>query len=71
MDIRQATALVTRSNRGLGRALVDALLEAGVRKLYATARDPSTLDALVRAYPKEWSKPLRSTSPMPRRSRSR
>ena len=51
MDIRQATALVTGSNRGLGRALVDALLEAGVRKLYATARDPSALDALVRAYP--------------------
>jgi NAD(P)-dependent dehydrogenase (short-subunit alcohol dehydrogenase family) len=51
MDIRQAIALVTGSNRGLGRALVDALLEAGVRKLYTTARDPSTLDALVRAYP--------------------
>ena len=32
--------VVTGANRGLGRALVDALLERGVAKLYALARDP-------------------------------
>ena len=41
--INGATALVTGANRGLGRALVEALLARGVRKLYATARDPAAL----------------------------
>jgi NAD(P)-dependent dehydrogenase (short-subunit alcohol dehydrogenase family) len=35
-----AVALVTGSSRGLGRALTEALLARGVRKIYATARDP-------------------------------
>lgn len=41
--IEGAAALVTDANRGLGRALTDALLARGVRKIYATARDPSAL----------------------------
>jgi NAD(P)-dependent dehydrogenase (short-subunit alcohol dehydrogenase family) len=40
MDITSSTPVVTGANRGLGRALVDALLERGVTKLYALARDP-------------------------------
>ncbi len=44
--INGATALVTGANRGLGRALVEALLARGVRKLYAAARDPQTLGDL-------------------------
>ena len=41
------TALVTGANRGLGEAIVDALVAAGVRKVYAAARSISSLDPLV------------------------
>jgi len=44
MQIQGTTALVTGANRGIGRALVDALLDAGAAKVYATARRPETLD---------------------------
>ena len=43
MDIRGKIALVTGANRGLGRAFAEALLEAGAAKVYAGARDPSTV----------------------------
>jgi NAD(P)-dependent dehydrogenase (short-subunit alcohol dehydrogenase family) len=43
MDIRHAVALVTGANRGIGRALVRALLEAGADKIYAAARQPDSL----------------------------
>jgi NAD(P)-dependent dehydrogenase (short-subunit alcohol dehydrogenase family) len=51
MAIRIAgtTALVTGANRGIGRALVDALLARGAAKVYAATRRPETLDALVQA----------------------
>jgi NAD(P)-dependent dehydrogenase (short-subunit alcohol dehydrogenase family) len=39
MEIQGCVALVTGSNRGLGKALVSALLEAGASKIYAAARD--------------------------------
>ena len=38
------TALVTGANRGLGREFVSQLLERGVAKVYAAARDPHTID---------------------------
>ena len=38
MKINGATALVTGANRGLGRAFVEALREAGCGKIYAAAR---------------------------------
>lgn len=41
--------LITGSSRGLGRALADAVLEAG-DKLIATARDPGQLADLIEAY---------------------
>ena len=44
--IKGTVALVTGANRGIGRALVEALLARGVKKVYATARDPETLPAL-------------------------
>ena len=51
MDITNATALVTGANRGLGRELVQQLLAAGARKVYATARDVAALQDLVLAHP--------------------
>jgi NAD(P)-dependent dehydrogenase (short-subunit alcohol dehydrogenase family) len=44
--IEGAVALVTGANRGIGRALTEALLSRGVRKVYATARDPEALQDL-------------------------
>jgi NAD(P)-dependent dehydrogenase (short-subunit alcohol dehydrogenase family) len=41
--IEGAVALVTGVNRGIGRALTEALLARGVRKVYATARHPMAL----------------------------
>jgi NAD(P)-dependent dehydrogenase (short-subunit alcohol dehydrogenase family) len=43
MDIARSIPVVTGGNRGLGRALVDALLDRGVSKLYALARDPGSV----------------------------
>jgi NAD(P)-dependent dehydrogenase (short-subunit alcohol dehydrogenase family) len=47
VQISTSTALVAGANRGIGRALVEALLERGATRVYATARRPETLDALV------------------------
>lgn len=41
------TALVTGANRGLGRALVEALLARGATRVYAGARRAESLDDLV------------------------
>jgi NAD(P)-dependent dehydrogenase (short-subunit alcohol dehydrogenase family) len=43
MKIEGSVGLVTGANRGLGKALVAALLEAGVAKVYAAARDTAKL----------------------------
>lgn len=51
MDIRKSVAVVTGANRGLGRCLVDELLNQGGGKLYALARDPSTLRKDARVVP--------------------
>ena len=45
MEITATTALVTGANRGLGRALVDALLDRGAARVYAAARDPRAVRA--------------------------
>src|SRR4029450_4497250 len=41
------TALVTGANRGIGEAIVDALIAAGVKKVYVAARNISALEPLV------------------------
>ena len=51
MNIPTTIALVTGANRGLGRELVEQLLSAGARKVYAAARDAAALQDLVRAHP--------------------
>jgi len=43
MDIKNCVALVTGANRGLGKAYADALLAAGAAKVYAGARNPSSI----------------------------
>ncbi|MDF3068193.1 MAG: short-chain dehydrogenase/reductase [Polyangiaceae bacterium] len=48
MNIADAVVLVTGANRGLGREIVLASLKAGARKVYAGAREPQQLAALVR-----------------------
>ncbi|WP_213953760.1 SDR family NAD(P)-dependent oxidoreductase [Variovorax sp. dw_954] len=51
MKIQNAIALVTGANRGIGLELVQQLLAAGARKVYATARNTASLDALAKAHP--------------------
>lgn len=51
-DISDKTALVTGANRGLGRALVTALLQQGARHIYASYRsDPGDLAELPQVTP--------------------
>lgn len=45
MQIKDCVALVTGANRGIGKAYVQALLAAGAAKVYAAARDPSTIES--------------------------
>ncbi len=43
MRLEGCVALVTGANRGLGKAIVSALVDAGAAKVYAAARDPEKL----------------------------
>lgn len=51
MYIRNANALVTGANRGIGRALAAELLQQEAGHVYATARRPETLNSLVALAP--------------------
>jgi len=44
MDIQGKRVLITGANRGLGRALALACLEAGASQVWAGARDPGSVD---------------------------
>jgi NAD(P)-dependent dehydrogenase (short-subunit alcohol dehydrogenase family) len=44
VNIEGSTVVVTGGQRGLGKAIVDAFLEAGAAKVYATARTPKPSD---------------------------
>lgn len=41
MELKNTVAFVTGANRGLGLAFATALLDAGVKKIYAAARNPA------------------------------
>src|SRR5436305_10150082 len=43
-QLAEQTVLVTGANRGMGREYVAQLLDRGVAKVYAAARDPRTID---------------------------
>src|SRR5262245_25655473 len=47
LHLAGTTALVTGANRGIGRALVEALVDRGAAKVYATARRPDALADLI------------------------
>jgi NAD(P)-dependent dehydrogenase (short-subunit alcohol dehydrogenase family) len=51
MDISTSTPVVTGAGRGLGRHLVDVLLDRGADKVYALARDVSTVRRDPRVVP--------------------
>ena len=51
LRIAGTVALVTGATRGSGRAIAEALLARGAKKVYATARDVSQLKALGQQYP--------------------
>lgn len=48
--IAGSVALVTGANRGIGKAITEALLEGGAKKVYAAARKTGDLDQLKRQY---------------------
>ncbi|MEU0494520.1 SDR family oxidoreductase [Mycobacterium sp. NPDC006124] len=54
------TVLVTGANRGMGREYIGQLLERGVTKVYAAARDPQSVDE---ADPRVVALPLDVTDP--------
>ncbi len=47
MEVNNAVALVTGANRGVGQTYVAALLERGVRKVYAAARAVENLSETI------------------------
>lgn len=49
--IQGKTALVTGANRGIGKAMVEALISEGAKRIYTTARNIESLQALVRQAP--------------------
>ena len=44
MQLANAVVLITGANRGIGRAFAQAALARGARRVYAAARDPSSVD---------------------------
>lgn len=51
VNVQGSTALVTGANRGLGRAIVERLLAAGARRVYAAMRKPEPILGLPEAIP--------------------
>ena len=63
------TVLVTGANRGMGREYVAQLLDRGVTKVYAAARDPRTSTPRIRASCR-YSSTSPTRHPSPRQPRS-
>ncbi len=51
MNVQESVAFVTGANRGIGKAYVEALVQAGARHIYAAARSIDTLKDVVAIAP--------------------
>jgi NAD(P)-dependent dehydrogenase (short-subunit alcohol dehydrogenase family) len=51
LTIQGSVAFVTGANRGIGKAFVEALVQAGAHRIYATARSIETLQDVVAIAP--------------------
>jgi NAD(P)-dependent dehydrogenase (short-subunit alcohol dehydrogenase family) len=51
MNVQGSTVLITGANRGIGKAYVEAFLQAGAVRIYATARSLAALEAVVAMAP--------------------
>jgi NAD(P)-dependent dehydrogenase (short-subunit alcohol dehydrogenase family) len=51
MEVQGSVAFVSSANRGIGKAYVEALLQAGARRIYAAARTMETLNEVVAIAP--------------------
>jgi len=50
IKIEGTVALVTGANRGIGRALTEALIAGGAKKVYAGSRDPKAVQDLAKQH---------------------
>ncbi|AXR06006.1 SDR family oxidoreductase [Salinimonas sediminis] len=50
VSVEGKTALVTGANRGIGKAIVEAFFEHGVKKVYLAVRDTSSTEALTKQF---------------------
>ncbi|BAU42678.1 SDR family oxidoreductase [Leptolyngbya sp. O-77] len=51
MNLQDSVAFVTGANRGIGKAYVEALVQAGARRIYAAARSLDSLNDVVAIAP--------------------
>lgn len=51
MNVQDSVAFVSGANRGIGKAYIEALVQAGARRIYAAARSIDTLNDVVAIAP--------------------
>lgn len=49
-DVQDKVAIVTGANRGIGRGIVDSLIQHGIAKIYAAVRDLDSTKPLIEQY---------------------